>query len=92
MTAAEVVQHVNLVLMDVYKDIDAYARYETRHKAELARYSSDTGYWHVTVRKTTQKQRLYSGLWRLDPAEQTQTNIEYYLFEETTAQLTPTGN
>ena len=93
MTAAEVVQHVNQVLKNEYIYRTLTTRYEIRYAALSAEQWEIRGQtlelvWHVTVRVTTEYQRLHEGQWILGAASPNPaTEIRTYRFFEKTARL-----
>ena len=94
MTAAEVVQHVNLVLENEYQYQDVYNRHETRYTALTAEQFKTGGQtleivWQVKVRVDLERQTLLSGIWI--PSSPV-SEIRTYRFLEKNAKLEPLEN
>lgn len=90
MNAVQVIEHVNQVMENEYVYQVPSLRYQISYKA-LSAKDGEYGYWHVTVEKKTEAQRLYESQWTPYPGSTPQRDIIYRFLEEATGELTPTA-
>lgn len=90
MNAAQVIEHVNQVMENEYEYGNPSLRIQTSYKA-LSAKNGEYGYWHITVERKAELQRLNEDQWTPYPGSPTEKDIIYKYFEEATGQLTPTA-